>query len=428
MPEEQKGNIANDNATVNYYGDVTQNFLGSQTNPGDRFLELSDRNITSEQWDCIFSVFSRNEKMTLIGACEVAFRKCWGEPLSVIRPEAQLNTIDEIRQLLSIYDRPKLTSAFVQSAIAAIRQYDRDRDFSSLDEWCGAEEIRSPSLPSCGYLLVSLQQKAGEVTAFAELHLQGEDPERLDSGDGKGFGFVCRLDSIKPEDIAEQLAEPLSKWVEQAERQLCQNQAINRQIVIEFFLPWQLLDTRVEEWNVSDELGDLCQLREHRGSIVRSLDRVLLSGLQLRLREGWEILTTHIEQDSIRQNCAEIDCDCQTPTYPSQLSKKPSLKLPKGLPQDPELRTKLIKDLLKSPIPIALWTHNPTFDYKTTSEAFDRLLTRENLQEFADLADEIRRHRRAGPVNPIFDLGMLCDCPHRLPTLPTNQMPLTVPS
>lgn len=422
MADEQKGVNINDDGTVNYYGDVTQNFFGSQINPGDRFVKPSDRNITSEQWDCIFSVFKHDEMTTLIGACDVAFRKCWGEPLSVIRPEAQLNTIDEIRQLLSIHDRPKLTRAFVQSAIAAIRQYDRDRDFSSLDEWCKGEEIVNQPLPR-GYLLVSLQQKAGNITAVAELHLQGEDPQPLESGNGSGFGFV-----IEPEDIAEQLAEPLSKWVEQAERQLCQNSAINRQIVIEFFLPWQLLDTRVEEWNVSDELGDLCQLREHRGSIVRSLDRVLNSGLQLRLREGWEILTTHIQQNSIRENCAEIDCACQTPTYPSQLSKKPSVKLPKGLPQDRELRRQLIKDLLKSPIPIALWTHNPTFDYKTTIEAFDTLLTRENLREFANLADEIRNHRQTRPVNPIFDLGMLCDCPHRLPTLPTNQMPLTVPS
>ena len=136
---------------------------------------------------------------------------------------------------------------------------------------------------------------------------------------------------------------------------------------------------------------------------MRSLDRVTIPGLQLKLRHSWEIL----------EKSTEIDCTLVE-------------LLPDGLPEELETRRETLKDLVKSPVLFAFWIQDSKFDRNTTLVSFEQLLKRENLTEFANLAEEIKRKRQ--PTCPISNLGMLCDCPHRLPTIPTNKKPLTIPA
>ena len=393
---------------------VNANNLAVKELQGDCFIDIdqSQQNIMPEQWQQIFSVFHSEDIFALDYACDAAFIDVFGKPLSIVYPDTPpLNTLKAISDLLSKYDQINLTKAFIRHAVKTIKERDSSRDFSPLGQWYEPQEsgtISQKQKPNCGYILVSLKLYAKSITVFAELHLKGGTPEPLDKN-SEERGIVYKLHGIKTDEIpnwiAEQLAEPLSKWVQQAERQLLENKTlkIDRQTVIEIFLQWQLLDARVDEWDAIDDLQEPCKLREHRGFIVRSLDRVTSSGLQLQLRQSWQTLEKSSEID---RTLVEL--------------------LPEGLPEDLETRQENLKELVKSPVLIAFWTHDPQFDRKTTLAAFEQLLKRENLIEFANLAEEIKRQRQL--ICPISNLGMLCDCPHRLPTIPTNKKPVTTPS
>ncbi len=378
---------------------------------GDRFLDQPNKTITPEQWQQIFSVFKTEDIFILGGACDFAFMEFFRKPLFVVCPDSPpLNTLEAISDFLEKYDQPDLTKAFIRNAVETLIKRDPSRDFTSLNQWNEPQVLERKPLnqkPSSGYILVSLKLYANNITVFAEFDLKEKLREPLDVDDNsKQRGIVCELDGIDGTDIlgviAEKLAEPLSNWVQQAERQLLKFK-VYRQTVIEIFLPWQLLDARVDEWGILDDLKEPCKLRDHRGFIVRSLDRVTSEGLQLQLYRSWETLKKSAEID---RSLIEL--------------------LLEGLPEDPEARQKQLKNILKSPVLFAFWTLNSESNREATLASFEKLLKRDNLIEFANLAEEIKHKRKSD--QPISNLGMLCDCAERLPTIPTNEDPLTIPS
>ena len=394
---------------------------------GDRFLRYHQK-ITSDQWDMIFAAFNDSDLNSLSFACDLAFFK------HSLPSSTSLDTIEMIREILSRCDDPDLTKTFVQCAVENIQKLDPSRDFSNLNDWLEGQQHLSETqeilakLPTCGYLLISFEETAGRVSVNAELYLKGQKPQTLERG------FICELDGsyldespdIASEKISEQIAPKLSKWVEQAEQKILNNpNCAKRPISIELFLPYQLLGERIDEWQTIDEFGDRCKLSVERGFIVRSFERATKPGLRLKLEEGWRILKMHVENSSLSANCVEIDCTCDPSLSEIMYANISGVKLPKGLPEDPDIRKEALKKLVKAPVPIAFWTNNPKSDCRQVITAFDRLLKRENLEEFANLAREIKNQRIS--TSPIQTLGMLCDCPDRLPSLEA-ETPLLIPS
>ncbi|MDJ1181117.1 hypothetical protein PJF56_19845, partial [Roseofilum sp. BLCC_M91] len=106
-----------------------------------------------------------------------------------------------------------------------------------------------------------------------------------------------------------------------------------------------------------------------------------------------------------------------------ELEKYIGLKWPHQLPEDKDDRLKLFQCILKSGIPVVTWVFVPKKEPQETLEAFDRLLTVENLSNFDKFGREIRTVRST-EQHPLEHIGLLWDCPHRVPPLPP---PLSIP-
>ena len=288
--------------------------------------------------------------------------------------------------------------------------------------------------PSCSeisyfYLLISIEQKVDKVFIIPELHGLSDSPQPLDGKDGGQRGLVCDLTYVSEDDrpavIAEQLAEPLGRWIQAAESQLLNqfDNQITKLVTLEVFLPWQLLDMNINQWSVIDEFKDVTELPGHRGWLVRSLDRMKTPGLRITLNNGWNNLKEAMTNQRLNNHWGDIDCQCRN-LQALLRAAYPIYRLPDGLPEDREIRQDLLKQLLKTPSPIALWTQGPQVDRQTTLDIFDTLLSCDNLIESARLAECIKQQQFGNAATPIRDLTVLCDCPDRIPTLPSPDKPL----
>jgi hypothetical protein len=95
----------------------------------------------------------------------------------------------------------------------------------------------------------------------------------------------------------------------------------------------------------------------------------------------------------------------------------PGVKFIDGFPQKDQHT--ILGTLIDCCFPFAFWTYEK-FDCLKTIRALDELISSANLSNFRDLAIAIKQKRNESPDNPIRELGMLCDCPERMPTLPAN--------
>ncbi len=296
-----------------------------------------------------------------------------------------------------------------------------------------SEQNNLPNRPEISYfyLLISVvQQKVDDFSIIAELHGLSDSPEPLDGNDDGQRGVSCDLTGVSEDDrpavIAEQLAEPLGRWIQAAESQLLNqfDNQITKLVTLEIFLPWQLLDMNINQWWVVDEFKDVTELSGHRGWLVRSLDRIKTPGLRITLNNGWDNLKEAMTNQCLNNHWGDIDCQCRN--LQALLSAAyPIYRFPDGLPEDRETRQDLLKKLLKAPSPIALWTQLPQSDRQTTLDTFDTLLSCDNLIESARLAECIKQQRFGNPATPIRDLTFLYDCPDRIPTLPSPNKPLS---
>ncbi|MBO9998016.1 MAG: hypothetical protein J7641_03245 [Cyanobacteria bacterium SID2] len=388
------------------------------------FVNPKNHNIKNEDWERLFENFQQNNLLIL--------NKAWYEALQY-QPLTEIYTncpffdrVGAIREILERYDDPKLAIAFVNRAIRLLIALENIEDdvIQNLENWRDkiADSHRVPKIIGMGnknlhgYLLVPIQLQAGHVTIYPQLYITEDDRtypeiEKIEST----WGIQCQINDV---------SNYLSETIAEAEKKLEVLKGEDT-ITLEVFLPWQYLDSHVHEWDVTDELDDPCQLHVYRKFLVRSLDRATISGLKLKLKKAWNCLQNCLQNGSIDRSFDKFDCSSCKPL--PALVGKPGVKLGGGLPENIEQREAILKNLVKSAIPIAFWTYQQ-FDLNETIEAFDMLLTVDNLKSFRNLAKAIREKRNAENPNPVHqDLGMLCDCPTRLPTLPGQGSPLRTP-
>ncbi|MGF1477964.1 MAG: effector-associated domain EAD1-containing protein [Cyanophyceae cyanobacterium] len=413
----------------------------SVSHPDDpKIAELRDgsivaaptQKISQQEWDWVLNQFQPGDRAALEVACKAAFLSHYQRSLrEVFRDHPSLNDLKSFRQIFSKYDSPELTVAFIDSAIEIITKQTQ-RNFDELRSWRD-NLVRKhnitvpPKLTSLhGYVLVALVRKAKSVQLFAELHLAGQ-PHPLDSDSDGMRGFSCELPNGKLVDVDKLLANPLYSWLDQAASILLEKE-ISHQAVLEIFLPRDLLEEQVFEWEALDELQEISKLGDRYRLLVRSLERATHPLLLLKVREGWQRLQKCLTANSVCQEFIEVDFSSSQDTFAGQLiSGKVGAKVISGLPDDSVARKEALKQLILSQMPIVLWTHCADFDRDEICEAFDSLLIADNLREVAQLAQSIQEKRLATSANPIQTLGILCDNPDRLPTIPTNERPLYSP-
>ncbi len=392
---------------------------------GDRFIdeESSQPKISSEDWKQLFSCFLDDDP--LAKACKGAFRYCFQRPLEEIYPDCpSLNQINTIQQVLEKYDNPEVAIAFANRTYQLIQSTcegkERDGDLENIQAWRDRVAQQYNISPDFGienkhgYLLVAIVPKPSHFLISPELHLTNGQIIPIDIYKG----VKCQFDEVP---------NYLSEIIKEAEKTLLQNYQGIGSVTLEIFLPWQYLDRRIHEWPVTDELEDRCNLSEHRAFIVRSLERARKPGLQLKLKKAWRKWEECLQNNQIVGNFYELDCSNCTLYF--DYSQQPGIKFGNGLPEGVEKRQKIFKQLIKSCVPFAFWTYQQ-FNWETTMQALNALLDAAgNLQDFQELASAIMRKRNTSPNSPISELGMLCDCPERMPTLSdAKTSPLRSPS
>lgn len=187
---------------------------------------------------------------------------------------------------------------------------------------------------------------------------------------------------------------------------------------IEFFLPWQHLKQPVHKWEiqVSQRLGKrrraLWQIP--RNTIVRSLDRLKEQDWIDEWIEDMKSLWTKLRGLTDAQlpdfcGCLDgLDFDKLTTVMQDKLV----FKFLTNLPDEEENLRDLLSEVLFSKVLVWFWSYSCPKDCNLLSSDIDTILSSTNLQDSACFAEAICKNRQNLP-----DLGVLCDCPTRLPVL-----------
>ena len=365
---------------------------------------IQPHQVETQFWDELFNCFQTSDLDLLKAALD-----------SVLMSSNQDYAVGEIRTLsdlkavfVKIDDKARAVT-WVSHLVRKDRQnLDEVADLTmtpQLKAWCDANQIADQELSSppvsAEYLLISLDPKddAGTVEFMAELHRSDGQVQT----DLVPTGTQCSLE--EPEEM---LLELLSKTIKKAKRVK----------TIEIFLSWQHLHKPIHEWKATAGLVPE-PLRNFRGTLVRSLDRVTLD-----FAEEW-CETLEMQLDSL-QSCQNADLACRRHEVTTldcdelidALEKDdPSyliLKLLMVLPEDPQELGQMINALLRSGIPLWFWSYRSPTDVLALSKLIDDLLTMENLSDAATLSEAVRKKRKHLP-----DLGLLFECHTRTPLLPT---------
>lgn len=346
------------------------------------------------------------------------------------RPDCKKpNKFPEILKILKDYHTSELVITFAECLIGEIQKTNQAMNsvcpyFEKLKQWrdrfaqkynVQPKVITNSSLKS--YLLISIQERVGNVNIYLQSKVGDEPIKPVDISEDSP-GFNCDFDEIP---------KYLPDWVNMVEQSLLSYSDIEL-LTLEVFLQYCRFDENIaEEWKISKpKRNNPIPLRNARSFIVRSLDRVIDRTLKISLEKKWKILEDCVQKNDVLKSF------CQPKTCPSDgdlqslLIDKPGLKLVTPLPENDKEREDLFWDIIDAGVPIALWSDHLDCTSDETSKEFDKILNNSNLTDFADLAKKIQQARAESEI--LRSLKMLCDCPHRLPTIPTNKKPLTTPS
>ncbi|MBT9317480.1 phosphorylase family protein [Leptothoe spongobia] len=366
--------------------------------------------VAADSWEQVFSSFSDSDVPRVAPLCRQIFEEVLtAEKVAFAYPEfAQLETVQGLKQLLTRADDLSLAVTWIGRVIEEFKYPSDGAEVrpvpAKLQAWYDdhrpVEPEPEPQEKSPGYLLVTLEPKDDEDTVAI----------RAEFDDGTGHVTTDLL----PPDAQCSLDDPndtLSKHLSVA---VGKAKGVK---TIEFFLSWRHFDRPVHEWKVKAGLGKPKELKQFRNTVVRSLDRLILEDFSdewleclqnklIRLRKccDQELLTlshpvTDLDFEALAEDLPE-GCDTLI------------LKLLTALPDDHEDLEQLMATVLWSGIPLWFWSYGAPADTTKLLDHIDTLLRASYLKDSATFAEVIRKERTRLP-----DLGLLCDCPHRLPVL-----------
>ncbi|ESA36631.1 nucleoside phosphorylase [Leptolyngbya sp. Heron Island J] len=363
--------------------------------------------VAAQVWDELFAYFTDADVSIIAPLCRQVFEQALtSEKVAFAYPElAQVETVQGLKQIVTRADDLSLAVTFVGRAIEEFKHPSKGVGVPpGLQTWYAqhrpAEPEPSQVDKSPGYLLVTLEPKDDENTVAI----------RAEFDDGAG----SMTTDLLPPDAQCSLDAPdeaLSKYLSVA---VGKAKGVK---TIEFFLSWRHFDQPVHEWKIKAGLGKPKELKQFRNTLVRSLDRLTIKNYSEEwlkgLRDKLTRLQTCRNEDllTLSHPVTELDCDVLAKDLPEGCDTL-ILKLLTVLPEDHDDLEQLLGTVLWSGIPLWFWSYGPPADTTKLLEQIDHLLRAVNLKDSATLAEVIRKERSRLP-----DLGLLCDCPHRLPVL-----------
>ena len=377
--------------------------------------------LSKQGWTELFTEFVPDDSVYLQIAVRQAFKATYGQDFREIRVDCpSLNTLNEIQDLLTSYDKPVLAVRFVEFAIEefARSQDTHTRDLTRLKGWRDriAQQFNVPNpapklnqIPNAhAYLMVTLEELGAQVIVYPELHISGKDLP-IDFGatpDKSDFNSVGTV---------------LSKWIQMAEKTIAAEGVDEAEVTLEVFLPCRYLEEEIETtWRICDRRGSEFEFGVHRRFVVRSFDRIDHQPTQQSLKNTWSQLQICVkDDDACRQFHTQAKCPEKPGTLRAVLNDKQAtgLKFVAAFPQDSSQRKGLLYEIIDAGIPIALWSSEQMDADSNMIEAeFNDFLSKSQVTNFADLARQWREKRRNSRLST--SMRLLCDRPDRVPKLP----------
>ncbi|AFZ01292.1 hypothetical protein [Calothrix sp. PCC 6303] len=189
------------------------------------------------------------------------------------------------------------------------------------------------------------------------------------------------------------------------------------QLIIEIFLPSDLIGTEVDRWKISDPIVEEITLGIKYPIRLRSLERLDIDYLDSYLSDWykyWDKVKTVLHNEPIQELFAHLQ-EMETFNWKSlrnNLQEKIGLKLTCA---PPKAKTKeLFKAILTATTPIAIWTRYdiPNFDHVS---AIDEILTFKPLCHLCESVRQTREKADAQTEEHLgFHLALLWEDPYRL--------------
>ncbi|MBD2607389.1 hypothetical protein H6G81_23395 [Scytonema hofmannii FACHB-248] len=263
--------------------------------------------------------------------------------------------------------------------IATIERCDDDNEQFLLNAW----------------LIIDDSVQVNDLSKFTSLLNKDEQQQ----------GTLCRFNDIPKQ---------LNKFLKTSLRHLRGKQY---QLIVEVFLPSDLIGTEVDRWKISDPIVEEITLGIKYPIRLRSLERLNLEYLDSYLSDWykyWDKVKTVLHNEPIQELFAHLE-EMETFNWKSLRS---SLKEKIGLKvtcAPPKAKTKdLFKAILTATTPIAIWTRCdiPNFDHVA---AIDEILT---FKPLCHLCESVRLTREKADAQTEehlgFHLALLWEDPHRL--------------
>ncbi|GAB1537903.1 hypothetical protein NUACC21_05580 [Scytonema sp. NUACC21] len=189
------------------------------------------------------------------------------------------------------------------------------------------------------------------------------------------------------------------------------------QLIIELFLPMDLMSTEVDRWKISDPIVEEITLGIKYPIRLRSLERLNLDYLDRYLSDWykcWKKVKTVLHNEPIQELFEHLE-EMETFNWKSlrnSLKEKIGLKVtcapPKAKTRD------LFQAILHSTTPIALWTRRDLPNFAQVA-AIDEILTFKPLCHLCESVRQTREKADAQTEEHLgFHLAVLWEDPHRL--------------
>ncbi|AFW96120.1 hypothetical protein ANA_C13456 [Anabaena sp. 90] len=200
------------------------------------------------------------------------------------------------------------------------------------------------------------------------------------------------------------------------------------QLIIEVFLPSDLIGTEVDRWKISDPIVEEITLGIKYPIRLRSLERLNLDYLDSYLSDWykyWDKVKTVLHNEPIQELFVHLQ-EMETFNWKSlknNLQGKIGLKVTCA---PPKAKTKeLFKAILTATTPIAIWTRYDIPDFDHVS-AIDEILTFKPLCHLCESVRQTREQADAQTEEHLgFHLAILWEDPYRL--TPNVMLELTTP-
>ncbi len=168
-------------------------------------------------------------------------------------------------------------------------------------------------------------------------------------------------------------------------------------LTIELFLPHQYWNEPIDGWEVSDSLGNR-PLLTYCGLVLRSQERVTNRHLKNAFSMSWHRAKRILDQASLTSVQSEIEHLSQLnrlefDILQETLKKRIALKVTCSLPQSEREKLKLLQALLRSGVPMAIWTRDCELSTDELAQQFDQFLTPNLLCNTCDFIEAVRTQR-----------------------------------